>query len=242
MAIPKKVMFACGAFIILAGGVTSLSLNRSHQSNDWTALMATSEPQAKTGADTVRKTTKQNDLKGTNNEQATTNKTSGNLAGQTMMVDIKGAVQHPGVYPVKEGSRVVEAIQLAGGFQKEADSDQINLSQHVTDEMVIFVPKKGEKPPNLLTVSPAVSQTGEQSTSSSSSEPSNPSSSNPIIHLNSCSLNDLENLPGIGPTKAKAIFDFREQNGPFASVDDLVNVTGIGEKTLEHIKSYLDLN
>lgn len=239
MAIPKKVMFACGAFIILAGAVTILSLNRNHQSDDWTALVATANSPNKDSSATSGGSTKQKDVKETtNNAQTSPEKTSESQTMQSMMVDIKGAVQHPGVYSVKKGSRVVDAIQSAGGFEKEADSDQINLSQHVTDEMVIYVPKKGEKPPNLLTGTSVSEGSGDQTTSSSDSS----NTSKQIVHLNSCSLSDLENIPGIGPIKAKAIFDFRQQNGSFKSVDDLVNVTGIGEKTLEHIKPFVDLN
>lgn len=142
---------------------------------------------------------------------------------ETIMVDVKGAVQRPGVYEMKVTDRVQDAIRRAGGLTDAADRNQINLAKKLSDEMVIYLPKKGEQPPQGM-ASPFV-----QDGSDAPGEEK--------VNINTASEKELENLPGIGPSKAAAIAEYREKNGPFKSVDDLINVSGIGEKSLERIKS-----
>lgn len=142
-------------------------------------------------------------------------------ASKAIVIDIKGAVKKPGVYTMNEGDRVVDAIEKAGGFQKEADQNQLNLASLLKDEMVIYVPKKGEqyqeKP--LQAAANGLSQEEDGK-----------------IRINSASVEELQKLQGIGPAKAQAIVTYREENGPFKTVEDLLEVSGIGEKTLENIK------
>lgn len=162
--------------------------------------------------------------------------TSTQSTTSTIMVDIKGAVKSPGVYKFNVGERVVDAIKKSGGFLPEADQKQINLAQKLQDEMVIYVLKKGEKQENSISSvqnSPSVQIITGQS---------NGNSTNSVIHLNTATSEELQTLTGIGPVKAQAILDYRKQNGPFKSIDDLLNVTGIGEKSLEKIKGDIVLN
>lgn len=145
---------------------------------------------------------------------------SDELIESTIMVDIKGEVEKPGVYEIEQGTRVIDSIDAAGGFTKEADQNQINLAEKVHDEMVLIVPKLGEESTNP---SPVVShQDNEQK-----------------IRLNQATKEEIEQLNGIGPAKAQAIIDFREENGMFQQVDDLLQVNGIGEKTLENVKEFI---
>lgn len=141
----------------------------------------------------------------------------------TFIVDIKGEINRPGVYEVDQSARVNDVIHLAGGFTDEADENYINLAQKVQDEMVIIVPKVGETE-DL----PMISQTG-----STSDEPK--------VNINQATKEELETLPGIGPAKAQAIIDYREENGMFEVVDDLLQVNGIGEKTLENLRDHIDV-
>lgn len=134
-----------------------------------------------------------------------------------IMVDIKGEVETPGVYEIEQGTRVIDIIKAAGGFTKDADENQINLAEKVHDEMVLIVPKLGEEGTITSTVT---SQQG----------------SDQKLRINLASKEEIEQLNGIGPAKAQAIIDFREENGIFQQVDDLLQVNGIGEKTLENIK------
>lgn len=136
-------------------------------------------------------------------------------------IDVKGEVNHPGVYEAPPNSRVEEIIKLAGGFTKNANQSVINLAQKVHDEMVILVPKIGD------TVVPDVE--GERTATSKK------------VNLNYASQEQIEELSGIGPSKAQAIIQYREENGLFQSMEDILNVSGIGEKTLENIKDSIQV-
>ncbi|MHC0035844.1 helix-hairpin-helix domain-containing protein [Pseudoneobacillus sp. C159] len=138
-----------------------------------------------------------------------------------IMVDIKGAVKGPGVYQAVEGERVIDLINKAGGFASGADQNQVNLSERVVDEMVIFVPIVGEKDVGLT-----LGTTSEQSK---------------FVNINKATENELETLPGIGPAKAKAIIEYRETNGVFKTIEDLKKISGIGEKTFEKLAPFISV-
>lgn len=144
-------------------------------------------------------------------------------SGQDEMVikvDIKGAVKRPGVYLAKEGDRIADVLEKAGGLQEGADSDRINFSKRVEDEMVIYVPRIGEEHPLIGGVS------GDAGSGGSSGR----------INLNQASEEELQTLPGIGPARARAIIEYREQHGRFRQIEEIMEVSGIGEKTFEKIK------
>lgn len=138
----------------------------------------------------------------------------------SVIVDIKGEVVQPGVYEVAFDARIHDVIELAGGFSGEADQTHVNLAQKVQDEMMIIVPKIGE----------AVSTSG-----------SNTSSSSDKVKINYATQEEIETLSGIGPSKAQAIIQYREEHGFFNSVEDLLQISGIGEKTLEKIKEDIQI-
>lgn len=154
-----------------------------------------------------------------NEQSAQTNEI--NVSTDEVIVDIKGAIKHPGVYEVNKNSRIHNVIELAGGFTEKADEKQINLAQKVHDEMVIYVPKKGEIDIPIT----QSTQIGQSSTEGMDK-----------IRLNSATAEELTKLNGIGPAKAEAIINHREEHGPFMQVEDLLQVNGIGEKTLENIR------
>lgn len=135
-----------------------------------------------------------------------------------VIVDVKGAVARPGVYEVDEGSRVIDVIEKAGGILENADVNQINFAETLKDEMVVYVPKIGEE----MNQSQTVSSSG--------------ASHNDKIRINYATSEELQKLTGIGPSKAEAIISYREENGPFQVEEDLLNVSGIGQKTFEKIK------
>lgn len=134
------------------------------------------------------------------------------------MIDVKGAVKNAGLYELPSGSRINDAIEAAGGFLPDADSRSINLAVIVLDESSVYVPKQGEE----SLVPPA-------STPGGSAQPG-------LINLNSASEDELTGLPGIGPAKAAAIVAHRTENGPFQNIEQLMDVTGIGEKSFEQLK------
>lgn len=145
-----------------------------------------------------------------------------NYSDDDVMVDIKGEVKDPGVYALKSTQRIVDAIQVAGGFLSEADQKQVNLAQKLTDEMVIYIPKVGEEGVSSL---PPLNEGNDGK-----------------INLNQATVEQLETLPGIGPSKAEDILSYREEVGSFKAIEDLKEVSGIGEKTFEKLKDLISVN
>ncbi|WP_241744954.1 helix-hairpin-helix domain-containing protein [Lysinibacillus fusiformis] len=141
---------------------------------------------------------------------------------QQVFVDIKGAVMYPGVYELQPDKRIFDAIQLAGGYIENADTQLVNHAQKVQDEMVIYIPIKGEQLEDIssnLLMLPLESQNKSQK-----------------INVNTADAETLATLPGIGPSKAHSILSYREEKGRFQTIDDVRNINGIGDKTFEKIK------
>jgi competence protein ComEA len=134
----------------------------------------------------------------------------------TIIVDVAGEVAQPGVYEFAEGDRVIDAIERAGGQLPKADLSLLNLAAPLTDGTQILVPKAG--PPGAVVPGGTTGSSGG------------------LININSASPTELETLSGIGEVLAATIVEYREQNGPFASVDELMDVSGIGPATLEEIR------
>lgn len=139
----------------------------------------------------------------------------------TLMIDVKGQVNKPGVYELKPGARMQDAIQAAGGFTPEADSRAINLALIVVDETSLYVPATGEEI--------AISASPQTATASSGG----------LININQATETELMELPGIGPSKASAILAYREEVGRFNAPDQLTEVPGIGDKTYEKLKDLI---
>lgn len=165
-----------------------------------------------------------------------------------LKVDIKGEINMPGIYTLKENSRVIDVIELAGGLTEEANTSVINLSKKIIDEMVIIIysnaqvqdfenTKKLEETVQQMCKQPDEnSLKNDACISSENKQPSTETTSNGKISINNATKEELMTLPGIGESKAKDIIDYREKNGLFNSIEDLTKVSGIGENTLAQIK------
>lgn len=147
-------------------------------------------------------------------------------AASEVYVDVGGAVTTPRVYRLREGARVAQAIDAAGGLTAEADVTGLNRASKITDGQKIYVPTVGEQ-------QAAAAVGGAES--SAATTPGAGSSSG-LVNINTASAAELQTLSGIGPSMAQSIIDERTKNGAFASVDDLMRVSGIGEKKLAKIK------
>lgn len=141
-------------------------------------------------------------------------------------VDVDGAVARPGVYRLKDGARVSQAIDAAGGLTAEADVTGLNRASKITDGQKIYVPTVGEQQ--------AAAASGGADSCAAVASGAGPSSG--LVNINTASATELQTLSGIGPSMAQSIIDERTKNGAFASVDDLMRVSGIGEKKLAKIK------
>jgi len=145
-------------------------------------------------------------------------------ARTTVRVFVSGAVATPDVYQVPVGSLVRDAILAAGGHTAEADLNQINLARQVRDQEQVFVPFRSMAPKapgeSLWPIGPASGK----------------------INLNTATPTELESLPGIGPGLAKTILEYRAINGSFASIEEIKNIPGVGEKTYERLKDLITVN
>ncbi|WP_082861446.1 helix-hairpin-helix domain-containing protein [Fictibacillus phosphorivorans] len=132
-----------------------------------------------------------------------------------IMVDVQGSVNRPGVYELKEGDRVLHAIQMAGGFEERAEIRSVNQALKISDEMIVYVAEKGEKYELQQASSKPLDENGT------------------VVNINSADETVLQTLNGVGPAKAQNIISYREENGPFTTLEQLLEVRGIGEKTIE---------
>jgi competence protein ComEA len=137
-----------------------------------------------------------------------------------IVVHVAGEVKNPGVYTLSNSARMIDAVLAAGGATARADLEVINLATPLMDSSQIYVPAKGaaERP---VFARPQPGVNGVQSTQSSPD-------SGGVVNINRASATELDALPGVGPSTAQAIVDYRTTNGPFGSPEDLLNVRGIG--------------
>ncbi|HFI0794738.1 TPA: helix-hairpin-helix domain-containing protein [Streptococcus suis] len=143
-----------------------------------------------------------------------------------LVVDVKGAVVKPGLYTLEAGARVNDAVVAAGGLTSQADPKSVNLAQKLSDEAVVYVASKDE---NISVVASTTASSAMSSEEKSTSQ----------VNLNTATEADLQTISGIGAKRAADIIAYREANGGFKSVDDLNNVSGIGDKTMESIRPYV---
>lgn len=142
------------------------------------------------------------------------------VAEGTLFVHVAGAVRRPGLYELPEGARVADAIEAAGGARSGADLGLLNLAESLVDGAKVDVLKRGDQP--------AAASVDAASSGGTS-----------VINVNTADTIALETIPGIGPVTAAAIITYRESSGPFESVEDLLDVEGIGPATLESLRPYV---
>lgn len=143
---------------------------------------------------------------------------------KTCLVYVCGAVVSPGVYELDDGSRIYEAVELAGGFMEEAAEDALNLAESVTDGQMIRIPTEEEQE--------AVGRQGAEADSAADGK----------LDLNRADVAALMELPGIGQSKAEAIVGYREEHGPFSQAEDLMKVEGIKEGVFDKIKDRIKVD
>lgn len=146
-----------------------------------------------------------------------------------MYVDIKGAVKLPGMYEVTSDMRVLNVIDMAGGLKETADDSQVNFSQRIEDQMVIYIPVEGEE------LSETVIAGSNSNTANISKDEEGK------INLNQATKEELMTLSGVGEKKAEKIIEYREENGSFKTIEDLKNVNGFGEKSFESLEKYISI-
>ena len=165
-----------------------------------------------------------------------------------LYVDIKGEVNSPGVYKMKEGSRVIDVVNASGGLKENADTSIINLSKKIFDEMFIIIYTKDEidkykketistKEINAKLQKNIISV--DENNDAQIKKKNNVENKDTKININIASKEELTTITGIGESKAQSIIDYRDENGNFNTIDDLKNISGIGDALFEKIKEYI---
>ncbi len=150
-----------------------------------------------------------------------TTQTTTSMPQQIILVDIKGAVKKPGVYELPVNARLHDLVNVAGGLTDDAEDRQVNMAIVLADQQLVYIPRKGE----------TVEQTNLPPQVGNESK----------VNINTASAEELQTLTGIGEKKAQAIIDYRTQNGNFQSIDQLTEVDGFGEKTVEKLRDSITI-
>lgn len=188
-----------------------------------------------------------NDDSSEEDEEIEENSSNNELATESkgkIVVEIKGEVKNPNVYVLEEGSRIFEVIDMAGGPTEEADLSKINRALYLSDGQCIVVKNindnedEGEED-NAVSLNNESVETSNTLVRESVDKPVGEESN--IVNINSASKESLMTLHGIGESKAQGIVDYREENGDFKSIEEITNVSGIGEKTFEKIKDKISV-
>lgn len=158
---------------------------------------------------------------------------------EIIIVHITGEVKNWGVIELEEGSRVIDAVNKAGGFTDEADTEKVNLAYELTDGVKIYIPSKNEDVENSVTTQKYI--TTDSGDNVITEESNMKKTSNSLVNINEATQTELETLPGIGPSTALKIISYREENGKFSSIEDIKNVSGIGDNKFENIRELISV-
>lgn len=169
-----------------------------------------------------------------------------NADGKDYYIHVCGAVMNPGVYPVTSDSRIFEAIELAGGFREDAATDYLNLAEPLTDGLRIYVPTKEEISAlndgaggNYIHPNDSLFITSSDANDNLSAENSGPSEGSGLVNINTAGKDQLCTLPGIGESKAQKIISYRESNGPFQRIEDIMKIPGIKEGLFQKVRDHI---
>ena len=201
---------ACAAIVVLLAALGAYRVWGSHDGFEIVrATPELEEKDAQVGVDDAAEVASEGDV--------------GEEKESVVIVHVDGAVNNPGVYRLGDGDlRVGDAVQSAGGLTEDADTSGINLAAHLVDGQKIHVPRAGEEP----------AQSG-------SSSGSVASGSTDAVNINAATAEELETLPGVGEATAAAIIEERERGGPFLSPEDIMRVSGIGQKKFERMRDFI---
>ena len=150
-----------------------------------------------------------------------------NIEKEKIKVYITGEINLPGVKELELGARLEDLINVAGGLTKEADIKKVNLAYQLEDGQKIYIPNINDETDEIITT-----ENGEGIIE-------NLEESSEVVNINKADIEDLLKLPGVGESLAQRIINYREENGKFKNIEDLKNVSGIGEKKFESLKEYI---
>lgn len=159
---------------------------------------------------------------------------------ETIRINVRGEINNPGIVEMEKGKVIIDAVDLAGGFTDEADVDNINLVYELFQNVTIRIPSKNEG--NLIEEKNSGFDIIAHDTGVIEGESGNDKGQGDMVNINLASKERFLNLPGIGEVYAQRIIEYRNENGRFESLDELLNISGIGEKTFENIRPFISLH
>lgn len=231
----KKIIICIAAILVVTVLFIIFVINRKQNKNiiDLNSLVGEENQTEESSENSNNENLKgeENSEKGTNAENSGMNTEKQN--SETIVIHITGEVKKEGVIYLEEGARIIDAIKEAGGETKQADLSQVNLAYELQDGQKIYIPNKNEKITEYI-----VDNSNENLMNNQNTNKSDLGSNGKIIkiNINTATLAELDNLPGIGPSTAQKIIEYREENGKFKKIEDIQNVKGIGEAKYEDIK------
>ncbi len=151
---------------------------------------------------------------------------------EIIVVYITGEVKNWGVVELNKGARIIDAVDKAGGFTENADQGKVNLAYILSDGVKIYIPSKNQE----INTEYIIKESGDNVVTE---ENEMPNTNNQLVNINNATQTELETLPGIGPSIALKIISHREENGKFSNIDEIKNVSGIGENKFERIKELI---
>lgn len=147
------------------------------------------------------------------------------LSDNKIIVHVEGEVMNPGIYKLESDARVVDAVKAAGGLKEEADTKKVNLAKKIFDEEFIYIPSKDDEDFQITQLP----------------NPSTNDGSSSLMNINIAGKEELQKLPGIGPALAERIIEYRNQVGGFSNIEEIKNVSGIGDKKYTDIKDKITI-
>ena len=234
MGITRKQLYIyiALAFVVVALGVRYVVAGRAQASGSPGQLIGAPSPQA-SGATNGGAAGQAGDGTSTS---ASGGAASGDPSAQSIVVYICGAVAQPGVYDLEAGARVADLLKRAGGATAKADLSAVNLAAKLSDGQQVVVPKRGAG--GVAAVAASGSATG-STAGSAGTGATGGGSATAIVNLNTATSDELDALQGVGPATAQKIIDYRTTNGPFKTIEELKNVSGIGDAKFAALKPYV---
>ena len=228
----KCLKIACVGVVFLIA--FSLYLSSVLIKNDTTIILSTNDSEA-SATFTVGLTIE--------TDQETEQKKETQFEEKAIIIDIEGAVKNPGVFYLQEGSRVNDAVQEAGGLTDDADTRWVNLAARLADGDKVYIPKHGDESDASSKPTRPVGIITQDTTGGSALSGTGTSNdmANVMVNINTATSAQLQTLSGVGPVTAQKIIDYRENVGKFNKIEDIMRVSGIGQKTFDGFKDKISI-
>lgn len=173
------------------------------------------------------------------NKESKKNESEKNISTKKITVYVSGQVEKEGIVTLDSDKRLADAVEKLGGLTKKADTNNINLAMKLEDEMHYIIPKKGQSIQENSGLSEVSSNLNDSSKSNNTNGNNQSDSQTSKININTADVNQLDDIPGVGPATANKILSYRNENGNFKNIEDMKNVNGIGDKKFENMKEFI---